>query len=120
MTEPPLLDGAVFDELVSQIGGAALREVVELFVAETGGYVVAIKAGAAQGDDAGARDRARRAAHSLKSSAGQIGAAALAAAALRVEAAATETGVNLIAEAAALSRCAAETEAALTARLPRL
>ena len=106
-----ILDAAVLDDLIEHIGGAAAREVIELFIGETRELVAAIAAPNAT------RDAARRAAHSLKSSAGQLGAAALAEAALAVERAAETGAADLPACAAALADCAARTEAALAARL---
>jgi HPt (histidine-containing phosphotransfer) domain-containing protein len=59
----------------------------------------------------------RRAAHSLKSSAGQLGAAALAEIALAVEFAAETGSPDLSHHVAVLADCAARTEAALAVRL---
>jgi HPt (histidine-containing phosphotransfer) domain-containing protein len=111
MTGPPLIDRAVIDDLVEAIGADGARSVIDLFVAETSAYLATIAAAAAK-PDAAERDRARRAAHSLKSGAGQIGAAAVAAAAAEVERAAT-AGDALAEPAAALQQRAAETAAAL-------
>ena len=112
MTGPPLIDRAVIDDLVEAIGADGARSVIELFVAEAQGYLATIAA-AASGADAAKRDDARRAAHSLKSGAGQVGAAAIAAAAIEVERAAS-TDAGLAEPAAALQRCAAETARELT------
>jgi HPt (histidine-containing phosphotransfer) domain-containing protein len=112
MSEPLLLDDALFAELVAQIGEPAARSVIELFLSETDGFVAAIVEGAAATGDPTRREAARRAAHSLKSSAGQMGAAALAEAARRVEAAAT-VAADFTAEARTLAACADETAAAL-------
>jgi chemotaxis protein histidine kinase CheA len=123
VTGTPLLDSEVLDELIAQIGEGPLRAVVDLFLVETREYVAQIGdcAVSADGssDDDERRDRARRAAHSLKSSAGQVGAAALAEAARRVEEMAAEERADFTAEAVALARCARETEAVLVARLHR-
>ena len=111
MSEAPLLDAAVLDDLIEHIGAESVRAIIELFLGENRELAAAIGAAGAS------RDTVRRAGHSLKSSAGQLGAAALADAALEVETAA-ETGSpalpHLIAD---LLDCAARTEAALAARL---
>ncbi len=113
MTAPPLLDRPVLDDLAAAIGAEGARSVIELFLGESRGHVATIAAAAAQPDDAAGRGRARRAAHSLKSGAGQIGAAALSAAAAGVERAAAGGG-DLGGAAAALAAQASETEAALS------
>ena len=112
MTEPPLIDRAVLDELFDSIGADGARSVLQVFIDECRKYLVTIAA-AAQPSDAAARDRARRAAHSLKSGAAQIGAlrVAVAAAALEQSAAGTADLGPLI---EALRECAAATETALT------
>jgi HPt (histidine-containing phosphotransfer) domain-containing protein len=112
MTGPPLIDRAVIDDLSNSIGADGARSVIELFVAESRNYLATIAAAAAPGGDAAACERARRAAHSLKSGAGQIGAAAVAAAAAEVERAAT-AGADLGQAVATLQQCAGETAAAL-------
>ena len=111
MTGAPLIDRAVIDDLVEAIGADGARSVIELFVAEAQGYLATIAAAAANADPV-KRDQARRAAHSLKSGAGQVGAAAAAAAAAEVERAAS-AGADLTEAVAALRRCAAKTAAAL-------
>jgi HPt (histidine-containing phosphotransfer) domain-containing protein len=105
-----LLDAAVFDDLVEHIGADAVRAIVEIFFGECRELAGAIAAAAAP-------RVAARAAHSLKSSAGQLGASALAEAALAVETAATQGSADLPPLAAALVACAGRTEAALAARL---
>ena len=112
MTGPELIDRVIIDDLVEAIGADGARSVIDLFVAEAQGYLATIAAAAAPGADPATRDQARRAAHSLKSGAGQIGAAAVAAAATDVERAAT-SGAALTQPVAALQQCAAETAAAL-------
>ena len=112
MSSRPLLDRAIFDDLVATIGQAGTRSVTELFVAESAAYVAAITEGAARTDDAAGRERARRAAHALKSGAGQLGGAALAAAAAAVEQAAAGGSADLQAVVAGLTACAEETTAA--------
>jgi two-component system, sensor histidine kinase and response regulator len=109
---PPLLDRAVIDDLVDAIGADGARSVINLFIAETQGHLSTIAAAAATDADPAKRDQARRAAHSLKSGAGQVGAAAVAAAAAEIERAAT-AGAALTEFAAALQRSAAETVIAL-------
>jgi HPt (histidine-containing phosphotransfer) domain-containing protein len=113
MTPPPLIDRAVIDGLFDYIGADGARSVVELFVDEGCTYRAAIAEAAGEACDTACRDRARRAAHSLKSGAGQIGAAALAAAAAAVERAAADGAPDLAQAAAALETCAAETMKAL-------
>ena len=113
MTPPPLIDRAVLDELFDAIGPDGGRSVIEVFIKESRGYVAAIAAGAIPAADAAQRDRARRAAHSLKSGAGQIGAAALSAAARKVEGAVEAGETDLGQVATSLQGCAAETFAVL-------
>jgi HPt (histidine-containing phosphotransfer) domain-containing protein len=120
MTGPPLIDRAVLDDLFDSIGPDGARSVLELFVGESRAYLATIAEAVAAGGDPARRDRARRAAHSLKSGAGQIGAAALAAAAAEVErVAAADIGADLAQAAVTLERCAAETVNALARHLPK-
>ena len=114
MSRLPLVDRAVIAELFEQIGADAARSVLALFVSEAEIYRATIAAAAAQASDAAGRERARRAAHSLKSGAGQIGAEALSAAAAVVERAAAASAAELAAAAALLARCAAETLEAIS------
>jgi HPt (histidine-containing phosphotransfer) domain-containing protein len=111
MTSPPLIDRAVIDDLIEAIGADGAGSVIDLFVAETRGYLATIAAAAADPDPV-KRDKARRAAHSLKSGAGQVGAAAVAAAAAEVERAAGAGG-SLTEFVAVLQQRAAETTVAL-------
>jgi HPt (histidine-containing phosphotransfer) domain-containing protein len=120
MSNVPLLDHEVIDALSEAIGTDGTRTVFELFMVENRAYLDAIAAAAADMTDRRKRDEARRAAHTLKSGAGQIGAAALSAAAAAVERAAGDNGTELLGAAAALLRCAAATDAALKALLPTL
>jgi len=113
MSDTPLIDTETLDDMIEYIGLDALRPVVELFIGESRDLSAAITAGA--GDPA-KRDAARRAAHSLKSSAGQLGAAALSEAAAELERAA-ESGAPLGDGAALVARLAAATGFALTERL---
>lgn len=113
MNAAPLIDEAVLGDVIEHIGRDALRSVVELFAAETETLTGRIVAGAT--DPAG-RDDVRRAAHSLKSSAGQLGATALSEAAAEIERAA-ESGAPLAGLAAAVARYAAATTTALTGLL---
>jgi HPt (histidine-containing phosphotransfer) domain-containing protein len=87
-----------------------VRAIVEIFIGECRELAATI------GSAATARD-AGRAAHSLKSSAGQLGAMRLAEAALAVETAAEAGSPELPGLTALLIDCAARTEAALLARL---
>jgi len=112
MRSPPLLDRAVWDEMAAQIGSEALRAVLDLFLTEMRSFVCVLQQAEATPREPAARERARRAAHSLKSSAGQIGAAMLSAAARDVERMA-EDGASLGSAVAALVSCAEQTEAAL-------
>jgi len=105
-----VLDAAVLADLIEHIGDEAARAVIELFIGECRDLTAAMTA--AQAD----RAAVGRAAHSLKSSAGQLGAIALSEAALAVEDAA-ESGSPALSELiAALTRCAEATEAALARR----
>ncbi len=113
MTPPPLIDRAVLDDLFDCIEPEGARSVLDLFISESRIYLATIAEAVAPGADAGRRDRARRAAHSLKSGAGQIGAAALAAAAARVEHAAATNAADLVQTVARLDGCAADTVTAL-------
>lgn len=113
MSDTPLIATETLDDMVEYVGLDALRPVVELFLGESRNLSAAIIAGA--GDPA-QRDAVRRAAHSLKSSAGQLGAAALSEAAAEVERAA-ESGAPLEQGAALVGRLAEATALALTARM---
>jgi HPt (histidine-containing phosphotransfer) domain-containing protein len=106
----PLLDRAVIDDMIAHIGADALRPVVDLFIDESRRFAAQIGTAAAAGP--GQRDAARRAAHSLKSSAGQLGAAALSAQAAELERLA-EGATPLADAAAALATCVEATAAAL-------
>jgi HPt (histidine-containing phosphotransfer) domain-containing protein len=110
MSETPVLDTAVLDDLIEHIGADAVRSIVEIFFGECRELAAKMSASANPRE-------AGRAAHSLKSSAGQLGAAALAEAALAVETAAENNSPALRGCIAALVDCAAVTEPALVARL---
>jgi HPt (histidine-containing phosphotransfer) domain-containing protein len=112
MSAPPLIDDAVLDDMLSHIGRESLRPVVELFIGESRRLAGTIAASAGA---EGGRDAVRRAAHSLKSSAGQLGAASLSALAAEIEQAA-EDGSPLGERAAALLRCLDASAAALGER----
>lgn len=111
MSGKPLLDREVIDDLLDHIGIEAARPVFELLLNECRTLTERITSAGA--DEAG-REEVRRAAHSLKSGSGQLGAAALSEMALRVETAAAAGSKDLPACVAALQRCAAQTEAALS------
>ena len=113
MTGPPLIDRAVIDDMFDYIGADSARSVLELFVSESRNYLAIIAEASAHPADAARRERARRAAHSLKSGAGQIGLPAVAAAAASVECAAAPNAPDLIQAAAALQQCTAVTIEAL-------
>jgi HPt (histidine-containing phosphotransfer) domain-containing protein len=119
MSEAPLIDRAVLDELFDSIGAEGARSVLELFIGESRTYLQTIAAATALPSDAGRRERARRAAHSLKSASGQIGAAAMAIAAAAVEQASFEGTPDLAPRLAALDQCARDTLLALAAFLGR-
>jgi HPt (histidine-containing phosphotransfer) domain-containing protein len=106
-----ILDAAVLDELIEHIGVEAAHSVIELFIGECRELTAAIAALDAT------PDAVRRAAHSLKSSAGQLGAIALAEAATAVEMGAETGAADLSGRIATLGDCAARTEAALAKRL---
>jgi HPt (histidine-containing phosphotransfer) domain-containing protein len=106
-----LLDPEALDMLVEAIGEDAARGVIALFLEECRDLTAAI---AMPGADPIAIGRA---AHSLKSSAGQLGAAALSEAALAVETAAADNATALPALIAALGQCAAATREAFAVRL---
>jgi HPt (histidine-containing phosphotransfer) domain-containing protein len=113
LINPPLIDQAVYDELVDSIDADGARSVLQIFVGESGTYLGTIDAAVAQSGDAALRDKARRAAHSFKSGAGQVGAAAVMAAAAAVEAAAPAGGDAFLQAAATLKQCTAATLAAM-------
>jgi HPt (histidine-containing phosphotransfer) domain-containing protein len=105
-----VLDAVVLADLIEHIGDEAARAVIELFIGECRDLTAAMMA--APGD----RVAVGRAAHSLKSSAGQLGAVALSEAALAVEDAAESGSPALPELIAALARCAAATEVGLARR----
>jgi HPt (histidine-containing phosphotransfer) domain-containing protein len=117
MSDARLVDRATLDELIDSIGADGTRSVIELFIEESREHIATIVA--ALPDDPSGREGARRAAHSLKSGAGQVGAAAMATAAAAVERAAAEGTADLARTVAVLDRCAAATTAALAAFLGR-
>jgi HPt (histidine-containing phosphotransfer) domain-containing protein len=120
MTGPALIDRAVIDDLFDAIGAEGTRSVLALFVGESRATLATIAEAGGQPCDAACRERVRRAAHSLKSGAGQIGAAALAALAEAVERAAADGAPDLAQAAASLQQCAEDTVAALAPYLSRL
>jgi HPt (histidine-containing phosphotransfer) domain-containing protein len=106
-----IFDAETLDVLIDAIGEDGARGVIELFLGECQELAAAITAPGADPVAIG------RAAHSLKSSAGQLGALALSEAASAVEAAAHAGSPELSQVIAALSRCAAETQTALAEKL---
>jgi HPt (histidine-containing phosphotransfer) domain-containing protein len=106
-----VLDAEVLDMLIEAIGEDAARGVIALFLDECRELTAAIAAPDAAPVAIG------RAAHSLKSSAGQLGAAALSEAALAVETAASTDAPELPQLITALGQRAAETREVLSARL---
>jgi HPt (histidine-containing phosphotransfer) domain-containing protein len=113
MNGTPLIDPAILDDMVEHIGCGALLPVIALFLDESHRQAADIVAAAASSDG---RETVRRTAHSLKSSAGQLGAALLAEHAAALERAAA-SGEPLVPLAATLSDCAAATAAAFGERL---
>src|ERR1700681_4154706 len=113
MPPPSLFDRAVINDLSESIGVAGVHRILILFIRERRAYVATITQAAARGSDAASRDRARRVAHSLKSSAGQVGAMSLATLATAFELAAEDGAVDLVQAAASLQHCAEDTVAAL-------
>jgi HPt (histidine-containing phosphotransfer) domain-containing protein len=109
MSDAAILDTETLEALIEAIGGDAVRDIIGLFLDECRELVAMIAAASP--------DAARRATHSLKSSAGQLGAAALAEAALAVEIAALRRAPELPALVAALLDCARRTERELGTRL---
>jgi HPt (histidine-containing phosphotransfer) domain-containing protein len=110
MSDAPILDEETLDVLVEAVGEDSARAIIEIFLGECRDLSATI-------GNAADPQIARRAAHSLKSSAGQLGALALAEAALAVEVAAENTPSELPALISVLVACAARSEAALAARL---
>jgi two-component system sensor histidine kinase TorS len=113
MIDTPLINAETLDDMIEYIGLEALRPVVDLFIGESRNLSAAITDGAA---DPLKREAVRRAAHSLKSSAGQLGASALSEAAAEVERAA-ESGAPLADGAALVARLAEVTVFALKERI---
>jgi HPt (histidine-containing phosphotransfer) domain-containing protein len=120
MSTPPLIDRAILDDLFESIGVEGTCSVLELFIGESRTYLATIAEAVARPLDPACRERARRAAHSLKSGAGQIGAAAMAIAAAAVEEASTDEAPDLTVVAAALGRCAEDTVRALAVLLQQV
>ncbi len=106
-----ILDAEVLDMLVEAIGEDAARGVIALFLDECRELTAAIAAPGAK------RAAVGRAAHSLKSSAGQLGAVALSEAALAVETAAGNGAPEMPQLIATLGQCATETRHALAKKL---
>jgi HPt (histidine-containing phosphotransfer) domain-containing protein len=106
-----ILDAETLDVLVEAIGDDGARGVIELFIGECQELTATI---AAPGADPNAIGRA---AHSLKSSAGQLGALALSEVASAVEIAAHAGSSELPQLITGLGRCAAETQTALAETL---
>ncbi|MBB5886599.1 MULTISPECIES: hybrid sensor histidine kinase/response regulator [unclassified Xanthomonas] len=77
----PVLEIAVLDELREVIGSASVAQIVELFLADAPLLIQRLEESAATAQS----DALREAAHTLKSSAANLGALALSAAALRIE-----------------------------------
>ena len=106
-----MLDPEALDMLTEAIGAEAAREVIALFLGECRELTRTIAAPGADPETIG------RAAHSLKSSAGQLGAMALSEAALAVETAASAGAPDLPQMIGALGQCAIQTRQALNEKL---
>ena len=113
MPPPSLIDRAVINDLSESIGVAGVHRILVLFIRESRDYVATIAQAVAPGCDAASHDRARRVAHSLKSSAGQVGAMSLATLAAAFELAAGDGAADLVQAAASLQHCAEDTVAEL-------
>lgn len=98
-----MLDPEALDLLIEAIGEDATRGVVALFIDESRDLIAAMRVPGVGHTEIG------RAAHSLKSSAGQLGAMALSEAALVVEMAASNGEAALPPLIAALDECAVAT-----------
>jgi HPt (histidine-containing phosphotransfer) domain-containing protein len=101
----------VLDDLAEHIGAEGARAVIQLFLGECDNLTATMAAPGAT------RSVIGRAAHSLKSSAGQLGARALSEAALAVESAAGTGSPELPQLVTTLAECAALTKIALAAWL---
>jgi HPt (histidine-containing phosphotransfer) domain-containing protein len=106
-----VLDLDVLDMLIEAIGEDAARGVIALFLDECRELTAAIAAPDATPAAIG------RAAHSLKSSSGQLGATALSGAALAVETAAGTGSPQLPQLITTLRECAAETRRILAGKV---
>jgi HPt (histidine-containing phosphotransfer) domain-containing protein len=106
-----IVDAETLEVLIDAIGEDGARGVIELFLGECQELTAAITAPGADPVAIG------RAAHSLKSSAGQLGALALSEAALAIETAAHAGSPVLPQLIATLSECASQTRAALMRKL---
>lgn len=106
-----VLDTEALDMLIEAIGEDAARGVIALFLEECRDLTAAMAAPGADPVTIG------RAAHSLKSSAGQLGAVALSEAALEVETAASTAAPELPGLITALSARASATREVLAERL---
>jgi GAF domain-containing protein/CheY-like chemotaxis protein/HPt (histidine-containing phosphotransfer) domain-containing protein len=80
--EPPAIDGAAYERLVTTMGAEFVAELTDTFVEDSRELVATLRAALAAGD----RDAFRRAAHSLKSNGETLGAMRLAAQARELEA----------------------------------
>ena len=73
MEEQPILDPAVLERLLGWIGRERVGQLVDLFLESSSGRIADLRAGLMDGE----AQRIERAAHSLKSSAGNLGASRL-------------------------------------------
>jgi HPt (histidine-containing phosphotransfer) domain-containing protein len=110
MSDAPILDVETLEVLTEAIGDEAVRAIIGIFLGECRDLAAVIGAAATP-------QAASRAAHSLKSSAGQLGAFALAEAALAVETAANSNSPELPGLVVVLVDCARRSETVLAARL---
>jgi len=90
MTESPVIDQQALERLKEWGGDKLAGQMVRLFLKNTGGRMDQIRTGVSDGD----LEEAERGAHSLKSSAANIGAEALRTMATRLESAALEADLD--------------------------
>jgi HPt (histidine-containing phosphotransfer) domain-containing protein len=97
ITQPPVIDHDILDELRTMLGGEVER-LIDVFLEDTPRLIAALESAAVGPDFNALRD----AAHSLKSSSANLGAMSLSAAAKRVELGAREKSLDRPAVAVAL------------------
>jgi HPt (histidine-containing phosphotransfer) domain-containing protein len=90
LSEPPVLDGTALERLRRLGGPDLVRRLVELYLANGPERMRSLSDGAAEGD----ADRVERGAHTMKSSAGNLGAVRLQRTAEALEASAAEGTID--------------------------